>query len=75
MTRGGMSRRAVPARFVASEWITLLEFDVASTFWRSNAGDARDYTKSTAAPRAQRFVSHSWSPPVDWTEVMGAQCV
>lgn len=71
---GGLLMRAVPAEFVAAEWNTLPALDVASSFWRTNAGDSRDYNKSAPCSQAHRFVSHCWTAPKDWHEAMGNHC-
>ena len=64
--------RGVPAGLVAAEWTDLKGLKGVRDFWAANAGDWRDWKRATVEGRANRFVSHSWSPPRDWHKQMGA---
>jgi hypothetical protein len=66
--------KAVPAGCVAAHWDDAEGLDRCARFWSTNVGDAADYSKSSFVARARRFVSHSWSAPADWAEVMGPDC-
>ena len=66
--------KAVPAVEVALDWDNAVQLTATSTFWGTNAGDARDYQRSKHVPLANRFVTHSWSPPNNWEEIMGKDC-
>ena len=66
--------RSVRAQHVAAEWDDLPGMHKASAFWLSKVGMPRDYLLSQDALRADRFVTHSWSPPMWWEEIMGENC-
>mmetsp|Transcript_43679 Transcript_43679/g.103089 ORF Transcript_43679/g.103089 Transcript_43679/m.103089 type:complete len:689 (+) Transcript_43679:94-2160(+) len=63
--------RSIPLRHVAAEWDQSLELEKSRVFWASNVGDFNDYALSRSRPRADRFVTHAWTQPQDWQEVMG----
>ena len=65
---------AVRAEHVAAEWDNIETMDKASAFWGTKVGSAADYQLSRPSQTAQRFVTHSWSPPGNWKEVMGETC-
>ena len=67
--------RAVEARSVACSWVDSDRIPDISAFWETNQGSSDDFfNKSVSVRRAGRFVSHSWSPPDNWREVMGSNC-
>jgi len=70
---GDVLMRAAPAATVCAEWKDAASLDSARVFWETYAGDTRYFSLSRCAPRAARFVSHSWRPPRDWAQVMGEQ--
>ena len=63
--------RGVPAGQVAAEWTDLKKLKSVRDFWATNAGDWSDWKRATVKGRANRFVSHSWSPPGNWHKIMG----
>mmetsp|Transcript_15377 Transcript_15377/g.44034 ORF Transcript_15377/g.44034 Transcript_15377/m.44034 type:complete len:624 (+) Transcript_15377:66-1937(+) len=63
--------RGVRARNIAASWsdASLTE---CRPFWESATGRIEDFELSEDVKRADVFVSHSWSAPANWAEVMGA---
>lgn len=68
---GDVLMRAVPASAVCAEWNDLMSLEQAREFWETYAGDTRYFSYSKCAPRAARFVSHSWRAPSNWSQLMG----
>lgn len=66
--------RATPASSVAAAWDDVEKLRIASEFWGTNVGYECDYNKSMTSPCADRFVTHSWSQPNDWEQIMGHNC-
>lgn len=46
----------------------------ASAFWGTKVGRPCDYELSSPVETAHRFVTHSWSAPGNWKDVMGDRC-
>ncbi|KAG8463281.1 hypothetical protein KFE25_004792 [Diacronema lutheri] len=70
---GAALMRAVRCGKVAADFVDVGELARASAFWRTNVGTIADYELSAPASFATRFVSHTWLPPADWRELMGAK--
>jgi len=66
--------KAVSAKHVAAEWDDIDSLDKASGFWETKVGVLADYELSRPASKAHRFVTHSWSPPANWEDIMGKEC-
>ncbi|CAK0812509.1 unnamed protein product [Prorocentrum cordatum] len=66
--------RAVPSNRVCAGWEDSGRLSQAEDFWRSNAGSARHFQLAAPASRAARFISHAWSEPENWRELMGSKC-
>lgn len=69
--RGAQLMRAVPASCVCADWFDAERFEPAARFWQAPRGTQAEYALSRPAASAQRFVSHVWSAPPDWAQVMG----
>jgi len=65
--------RSVPAKKVVAKWSNLSLLQKASRFWGTNEGEDRHFRMSEATQRANCFVSHCWSQPGDWHDVMGTK--
>ena len=70
---GAALMRAVRCGKVAADFANVGEMARTSAFWRTNVGTIADYELSAPASFATRFVSHTWLPPADWRELMGAK--
>jgi len=66
--------RGTPASEVTADWGLAEQLAQAAQFWNSNVGAAIDYSRSKPTDVATRFVSHSWSPPSNWQDIMGSDC-
>eukprot|EP00971_Amphidinium_carterae_P307666 6114412-Amphidinium_carterae.1 len=70
----GLLMRGIQVEHVAAEWDGGESLDRAVAFWSKKHGRFSDYAKSLKVNRADCFVSHSWSQPVDWADIMGSSC-